>query len=342
MNNAFTRTLILAVGLPFPAAHIVLGLANLHQVTVVWPVLTAMAICLALMLLVTLLWEGNRLTVRQGLVMVAGIVVMELLVQSVLPVGTHPGYAAWQCGAIQMLMVTLAIRNQIGLAWLGIGLFVVLDFTASMIHRLSVVDALALVVPPAMWMVVATAVSLVLLRCEGQIRAYETKERESSARLAREHARTVFHDEWALDLDRSTRPLLEKIASGTISDTDMTDCLLLESQLRDQIRGRALATPEVLQAARAARKRGVRVDIFDDRGSDLPPAAFSEATAQLTAALTRAERGSVKGRALPSESEVAVTILAFDEDAPDEELYLEILAPPRQPDRRPAGNPMLS
>jgi hypothetical protein len=336
MNSAFTRTLILAVGLPFPAAHIVLGLANLHQVTVVWPVLIAMAICLGLMLLVTLQWEGNRLTPRQGLIMVAGIIVMELLVQSVLPVGKHPGYAAWQCGAIQMLMVTLAIRNQIGLAWLGIGLFVALDFTASMIHRLSAVDALAMVVPPAMWMVVATAVSLVLLRCQGQIRAYETKARESSARLAREHARTVFQDEWALDLDRSARRLLEKIASGKISDTVRTDCLLLEAQLRDQIRGRALATPEVLQAARAARKRGVRVDIFDDRGTDLPPVAFSEATAQLAGALTRAERGSVKGRALPSESEVAVTILAFDEDAPGEEFYIEILAPP------PAGNPMLS
>jgi hypothetical protein len=327
MNDAFTRTLIIAMGVPFPAAHIVLGLANLDRLTVIWPSLAAMAVCAALIVLVSSPRLDNQLSRSQGFVIVAGTVLTESLVLSVLPVGEHPGYAAWQCGAIQMLLVTLAIRNRIGLAWLGIGLFAVLDFTGSMLHHLTVIDALALVVTPAMWLVVATAISLVLRRCKQQIRTFKAQEQESSAKLANEHARMVLQHEWALELDRNARPLLQKVATGKLNETDRTDCMLLEAQLRDQIRGRALASTEVLQAARAARIRGVRVDIFDDRGTDLPTSVYSEATAQLAAALTRAERGNVKGRALPQGSEVAVTILAFDEEAPDDEFYLELTAP---------------
>lgn len=328
MVTAFDRRLILALGLPFPSAHIILGIANLHRVSSIWPSIVAMAICAALMILVTLPSDSNGLPRHRSLVMIGGTVAMEILVQSVLPFGSHPGYAAWQCGAIQMLMVTVAIRNRIRLAWLGITLFATIDFTASMIRGLSIVDALALIAPPVMWIVLATAVNVVLRRCEIQIREHNAQEQEAADRIASEHARNVAQNEWVNDLDRATRPLLEKIVAGQLSDADREDCKLLESQLRDQIRGRALASASVLQAARAARSRGVRVDIFDDRGSELPPAIAAEAHAQLAAALVQAERGSsVKGRALPADADIAVTILSFNDAAPDDEIYVEIRAP---------------
>lgn len=230
-----------------------------------------------------------------------------------------------------MLLVTVAIRKQISWAWLGITLFAIIDFTSSVIHRLSIVDALALIAPPVLWIVLATAVNVVLRRCEIQIREYNAQEQEAATKLAIEHARNVAQNEWANDLDRATRPLLEKIVAGQLSDADREDCRLLESQLRDHIRGRALASDGVLQAARAARSRGVRVDIFDDRGSELPPAIAAEAHAQLTAALVQAERGSsVKGRALPADADIAVTILSYSDAAPDEEIYVEIHAPQQE------------
>ncbi|WP_454698274.1 hypothetical protein [Arthrobacter humicola] len=251
---------------------------------------------------------------------------MELLVMGVLPSGVHPGYAAWHCGAIEMLMVTVAMRNRIGLAWLGIGLFALADFTGSMIHRLTIIDGLAMVLTPLMWVGIANAVSVVLRRCVDQAEVYSSQERESAERLARENARRLAQTEWAKDLERATAPLLKKIASGKLSSGDITECVLLEAELRDQIRGRALATPEVVRAARAARARGARVDIFDDRGADLPPAVREEASAQLITALNDARVGWIKGRALPAGSPTAVTVLAYG-DTPDDERFLEIKEP---------------
>jgi hypothetical protein len=327
MDKAITRPLIIALGLPFPAAHILLGLASLGKVASVWPVLSAIGICAALMFVVTRPGRGRTLPLTHAWLAVAGVVLIDLLVMSVLPDGVHPGYAAWHCGAIEMLMVTVAMRNRIALAWLGIGLFAILDFSGSMLHRLTVVDGLAMVITPLMWIGIATAVNGVLRRCVDQARFYTSREKESAARLAREDARRLAQTEWTKELERATRPMLETIAAGQLSENDRNDCILLEARLRDQIRGRALATPEVLRAARAARARGTRVDIFDDRGAALPSAVLQEASAKLAAALNRASGGSIKGRALPAGSGTAVTILAYDESAPESELYLEIKDP---------------
>ncbi|WP_395398552.1 hypothetical protein ACHMXB_12065 [Arthrobacter sp. UC242_113] len=324
MDNAITRPLILALGLPFPAAHILLGLANLGTVTSIWNALAAMAICLVLMAVVTWPGKGRTLPRFHAAMAVVGVVLMDLLVMTVLPSDVHPGYAAWHCGAIEMLMVTVAMRNRVALAWLGISLFAILDFSGSMLHRLSVVDGLALVVTPLMWIGIATAVSKVLRRCVDQARTYTSQETEAAVRLAREEARRLAQTHWTRELDRLARPSLELIARGPLSEQDRQDCALLEAQLRDQIRGRALATPEVLRAARRARARGVKVDILDDRETELSTAVLSEASALLSTSLENADGGFVRGRALPSGSKTAVTILAYDESADRDEVYVEI------------------
>lgn len=326
MDNAITRPLILALGLPFPAVHILLGLANLGRVTAILPALAATGLCVALMCLVTASGRDRTLPLVRARLAVAGVVLMELLVMAVLPSGMHPGYAAWHCGAIEMLMVTVAMRNRIGLAWLGIGVFALVDFSGSMLHRLTIVDGLAMVLTPLMWVGIANAVSVVLRRCVDQAEVFSSQERASAERLARENARRLAQTDWAKDLERATAPMLKKIASGKLSSGDVAESVLLEAQLRDQIRGRALATPEVVRAARAARARGARVDIFDDRGDELPPAVREEASAQLTAALNDATGGWIKGRALPAGSPTAVTILAYG-DTPDDERFLEIKEP---------------
>ena len=46
--------------------------------------------------------------------------------------------------------------------------------------------------------------------------------------------------------------------------------------------------------------------------------------AQLLGVLRRVESGRVRARALPAGGELAVTILAFDELVPDNEVYAEI------------------
>lgn len=324
MDRVITRPLILSLGLPFPAAHILLGLANLGRTTSPIPALAAMAICVALMVLVTRAGQGRGLSAMHAVLALVGVLTMDVLVNSGLRYGEHPGYAAWHTGAIQMIIVVVAMRQQIRLAWLGAGIFAVLDFASSLIRGLPVIDGLTLVLTPLMWVVIATVVSILLSRSIDQINAYTATERQSAKILARDHARQLSRDEWMTDLDKTTRPCLEIIASGSPTASNRQEFMLLEAQLRDQIRGRSLATPSVLQSARDARARGVRVDLLDDRKSDLSVAVLSEASVQLSEAMDRAQRGSVKGRALPAGSGVAVTVLAYDESVPGEEFYLEI------------------
>ena len=169
----------------------------------------------------------------------------------------------------------------------------------------------------------ATALSSILRRCARQTEAFTAQERAAATELAAENARQIAQSEWMRDLNRATRPMLERIAAGRLNAMEQQECVLLEAELRDQIRGRGIASATVLQAARAARERGVSVDLLDDRATELPEDLLTEATEQLVRALNRTEGGAVKCRVLPEGSGVAVTILAYAEIT-DDEFYLEI------------------
>ncbi|QHK22656.1 hypothetical protein GU243_24175 (plasmid) [Pseudarthrobacter psychrotolerans] len=327
MKDAITRSLILAFGIPFPVVHILLGLANLGRITSPWPTLAGMTLCVVLMLVVT--WSPGHRTLSQlnARLAVAGIVLMELSVMSVLPAGSHPGYAAWQNGAIEMLMVTVAIRNRITTAWIGIGIFAVIDLVGSLAHGLGTFDALALVATPLLWVGIATAVSMVLQRCDDQVRSYAAQRRASAADIAADEARQLARNEWTAELVHASRPMLDRIARAPLLDEDRDECRLIEALLRDRIRGRSLASPEVEQAARLARQRGVQVDILDNRGAELPDAVRQQAVQALTKVLLESRSGVVRVRALPAGSDVAVTILASTQDSPLPEFFLEIREP---------------
>lgn len=323
MDKAITRPVILAFSLPYPLVHIILGLANLHRVTSIVPPLIAMVICVAVILLVSLPEVGKPLRLSVAWAAVTGVVLIEVLVKGVLPAGEHPGYAAWHNGALQMLLVTVALRGRMGVAWLGMGVFVIIDFAASLLHRLTIVEGLAMVVTPLLWLGMATALSSILRRCARQTEAFTAQERAAATELAAGNARQIAQGEWMRDLNRATRPMLERIAAGRLNAMEQQECVLLEAELRDQIRGRGIASATVLQAARAARERGVSVDLLDDRATELPEDLLTEATEQLVRALNRTEGGAVKCRVLPEGSGVAVTILAYAEIT-DDEFYLEI------------------
>lgn len=324
MDREISKWLVLAVAIPMPVVHVILGLANLHRAISLWQPLLAMVLTLALVAVICWRTRGHTLPLGSALAVVAGVVLVDLLVTGVLPAGEHPGYASWHNGAIQMLLVAMAFRNRVLLAWVGMVIFAVLDFSASMEHGLSVVDALALVLTPVMWMVIATAVHIMLGRSRSNIAAYTAQSRESALRLGREHARALYREKWMLELEHAARPALETIAAAELSAGQRQELALLEAELRDQIRGRVLATPEVLRAARAARVRGVKVDLLDDRNAAMAPAVLGDAVAQLLGVLRRVDSGRVSARALPAGGNLAVTILAFDELVPDNEMYAEI------------------
>lgn len=324
MDSSITRPLILAIAIPFPIAHILLGLANLGQLRTAVPALMAMAICLVLVVVVVRRGPAHRLNTRGAVTVVAGTTLMTVLVNLGLPIGVHPGYAAWHSGALQMLLVALALRQRSGFAWAGTGLFVLAQSVGSWLNGMSFLDAVVLMVTPVVWVVIANAVNSMLDRSRRDIESSSSKEREAELRLAHEYAAQVSRREWAADLDQRTRPTLELIANLEAGEGDRADFLLLEAELRDQIRGRALVAPGIAEAARGARSRGVRVELLDDLKQVLSPSIQQEVTHQLIAALGRTQAGFINARALSVGTEQLVRIVAFDEENPESELTLEI------------------
>jgi hypothetical protein len=121
-------------------------------------------------------------------------------------------------------------------------------------------------------------------------------------------------------------PLLEKIAlkRGRLNKTEKFEARLTEHELRDQIRGRALMRDELIAQARAARVRGVEVQLLDDGGlegaSDEDVAALITRVAQ---ELAKVESGKVVIRAVAGESwRLTMAAIRKGEDRPD--LFLRL------------------
>lgn len=120
--------------------------------------------------------------------------------------------------------------------------------------------------------------------------------------------------------------LLERIAHdpSPVSDYEIAQFRLTEAQLRDSIRGRSVTTPYLLEVTRAARARGVRVDILDERGRPLPTAVLRAATHRAVEVLHAATSGSVTIRAFPEGDPTAVFIVHDGNSADEEPVAIEI------------------
>lgn len=129
--------------------------------------------------------------------------------------------------------------------------------------------------------------------------------REERARhVAEKAAADAARDERILQLrrlDDLVRPVLERIADTDIGDAARREAVLVEATLRDSIRARALDVPAVAAAARAARARGVTVQLLDDGG--LGPFGLDvgdEIRHAVVTQLNRLAEGSITVRILPA------------------------------------------
>ncbi len=141
----------------------------------------------------------------------------------------------------------------------------------------------------------------------------------STVAVAQQAADSAILDErdrQLLRLDARARPLLERLADPRpLTAAECLECGLVEASLRDSLRARALDTPEVIDAAWAARVRGVEVVLLDDHGlSGAPGPVRERIVGQVVSALHRAEQGSITIRILPPGRRVLATVLHADGD----------------------------
>jgi hypothetical protein len=121
-------------------------------------------------------------------------------------------------------------------------------------------------------------------------------------------------------------PQLELIAGSRrgLSAKQKQTAVLTEAALRDQIRGRGLTHPELVEQVRLARTRGVEVQLLDDGGfENLTEQQASDLLKSVARELQRVKAGKVVIRSVSGEDwNLSVVALRKGEERPD--LFLRL------------------
>ncbi|MDO4918182.1 hypothetical protein [Kocuria sp.] len=242
------------------------------------------------------------------------------------PVTLNAGQTPWfHLGFIAELFA-LGMRRRPGwafLVWLGV--------TVLSLARWPVVNGIP--IPVEAYHVVGVAVMIVTWMVERQY-DYFMRRREDTQRIL-DAARSGGETEEGMrrassrrveEVRRLAGGFLEQIAHdpADVTDYDIQQFRLTEAQLRDSIRGRSIATPHVLEITRAARARGIAVDILDERGTRPSDAVLAATATQLSEVLAQARTGVVTVRALPPGDTAAVFIVHDSQNPDDDPLAVEI------------------
>lgn len=204
-------------------------------------------------------------------------------------------------GGCAMLLAFLCLRGRTGAAWLCFGAAIVVFFAVEVARgRHPGVES---GYQGAMGVLVMITVFARTVRPRAR-QVMSLRRQRSNLALARQMQEAVARQrqEQLTRLDERARPLLEAIAAGgTLTEDQVRDSRLTEAQLRDRIRAPHLDVPAVADAAWAARRRGVRVLLLDDRPEDadevLPTGSL---LAEAVRVIERAKRGDeVTVRLLP-------------------------------------------
>lgn len=331
MDKQITNTLVLALAVPFPVIHILLGLANLSTLTTTLACLAAMAVCIVTMCAAA--WpvgssatsgttSPDQLGPIRSVTVVSGTALMSILVSVGLPQGIALGYATWHTGALQMFLVALTLRRRGGFAAAGIILFLIIEWTVAYLNQIPVQTTVALTATPVAWVLAGAILNKMLVKRNRTIARALQNQRSDQRLLAQKYAAESLRIQWVQTFAQRSRPALERIANASIAAPDLTESdrisfRLLEAELRDQIRGRALIAPGIAEAVWQARARGVRVTLIDDLHGALDPEIAEQVRRNMLIALNGRSSGFVTVRADYLGATPRVRIIGFTEDAPD-------------------------
>ncbi|AGB27100.1 hypothetical protein Mycsm_06999 (plasmid) [Mycobacterium sp. JS623] len=161
----------------------------------------------------------------------------------------------------------------------------------------------------------ATAFAGIMRPAARDVREVRASEAAAHADIVASLERDAERQRQQDTLQEHAWPSLERLASDVpLTDEEAENIVLLGEQLRDSIRSPFFDVPELRVAARAARARGVDVDLFDDHGLDGHPdraAAFRALAAQW---LSHAVDGEITVRVPPPGRSGLASIVAVDAD----------------------------
>ena len=314
----------------FVAVHITLGLLSLDMVSASGPVYFAMAIYLGAVALL-LIPRPGKLPLGSAIAALGAVVLVTLLVNSVLPTDRWPGYASWHLAATYTVLVIINVRGRVLVSWIGVLLSAALMTLWASGTSMGVVGGLMLNIATAGWVTVSTGIGHLLRSNDRRVGQYSADARRAADWFATEQALHVARTEWLEHVRDVAGPGLRRIADAShdVTEAERQELKLIEAQFRDEIRGRVLATDEVVEAARHARERGVTVQLLDDRRQDLAPRMLAAVSDRVVKILNDARTGTVTARARPEGGTLAVTIYAATPENPDDTTFVEF--PERNP-----------
>lgn len=213
-----------------------------------------------------------------------------------------PGCAAWCTGAGAALCCGLLARDRIREAWAGLGLLVatsgVWTLATGWDPTMILTWMAGQIIPVCLWRAIARlSVALTAATAENETIGAEAAAR----RRAEQESQRLMRQAMDSVRERST-PVLTAVSSGRPSTPALcAQARMLEAELRDERRAHVFTGTDVVDAARAARTRGIDVTLLDDRGPAEKAAGRIRDAVMTRAvqALDRADGGRVIIRLLP-------------------------------------------
>ena len=226
-----------------------------------------------------------------------------------------PSYASWPLGAMTFLLLVLALRGRRGYAWVGFAILAAISLLVGVLSDQDAVRVFNDVARQSSTLLIGTLFALVLRRSSQTITAIQNNQLTRATIAAATLAATRERATQNARLERDARPALERILSDEpLTEAELRHFALLESTLRDGIRATGFSSERVAEATRAARERGLRVVLLDDRGSELVDGERDRVEAALLEQLTQTTgEGSITARLSPEDrGEIATIVVEED------------------------------
>ena len=335
-----SRPLLVGVAAVFSLFHIVLGAYSLNVVAHPAPILAAMAVYAGATALSLAMLRPRRMPLWVAALNCGVVVVVCLLVSTQLDPQRDGGngFATWYVAAVGTLLTITATRGRYGFAWAG-SAFLVLHTVVwagwPAVVSLGVVGSVV-------WVAVAQMIGRGMAKSTRDARRFALAEQEAANWQALQEAH-VHERQFRLGQTNSMALAMLRVieeSGGSLSDAQKHECLLLESAIRDEIRGRVLLNDAVRRDVMAARRRGASVTLLDEGGLDELTQSKLDRVLDRVADAVRDSHGDRIVVRTVAEGPVAVTVVglrslddgsasALGDDSSDDEieLWLEIPRP---------------
>ena len=334
MNRVISTRVMIVLALVYALLIVTLSLLSFDLYSNAYVVAVALGVFIAAAVTLLLPYRRGFPTIS-AVLGAASVVVITVLVTSQLPTDVWPGYAAWQPSAAALLTVTLSLRGRIRWAVIACASFALINTAWAMTTTVGFAGGLIMLIAPVGWLPVSYGVAHLLRGNDQKIQAYTSDAHDAAEWYASEQTLEEARNRWIDHVENVSGAVLQRIADveHLITDDDRREFLLIEAQFRDEIRGRVLATEEVMAAARRARERGVTVELLDDRRQNLDDRLSATISESLIAVLNDARTGRVVARATPRGTNNAATIFSAATELSRESTFVEIPEPDPAPEQ---------